>query len=110
MHVEDYGYNELILVCDSAYSGASTVVANPQPYSHAALHYCLMIDGKCWLWVSPCSGRCSQVPMPTAQPDWCPNGARYSTTAEFNGAQSEINNRRSEFHGRCSAGVFDPKW
>jgi hypothetical protein len=81
----------------------------PTPYptplatlSPGADAYCLLVNGLCWLWVSPCSGRCSQVPMPTAKPNWCPGGARYAMPDEWHASAVELNNRRSEFHGKCS--------
>jgi len=75
-----------------------------------AKKYCLTVNGKCWIWASPCSGSCSRVPMPTPKPAWCPGGARYATSSEFRGALSQLNARRNEFHGKCASRVFDPKY
>ena len=68
----------------------------------------LMINGVCWLWVSPCAGLCSVVPMPTAKPSWCPSGARYASQGEWNSVIGTINDQRDIFHGKCSARYFDP--
>lgn len=71
--------------------------------------YCFYVNGLCFLWASPCSGGCSQLPPFSTYSSFCPT-LRYATEQEWIMALPTLDAQRTAFYNLCAASQLDPTW